>query len=63
MTRFTEESVTVQQTGSKATSEFFKDEITQAKADLTRLETEISQFQQANSGHLPEDLQYQAFNG
>jgi len=58
ITRFMEESVTVQQTGSKATSEFFKDEITQAKVELTRLESEITAFQEQNSGHLPEDLQY-----
>jgi uncharacterized protein involved in exopolysaccharide biosynthesis len=58
ITRFTEESVNVQQNGSKATSDFFKDEITQAKADLTRLESEITAFQQQNAGHLPEDLQY-----
>jgi uncharacterized protein involved in exopolysaccharide biosynthesis len=58
ITRFTEESVNVQSNASKVTSEFFKDEITQAKADLTRLETEITQFQEQNQGHLPEDLQY-----
>jgi uncharacterized protein involved in exopolysaccharide biosynthesis len=58
ITRFTEESVNVQQNGSKATSDFFKDEITQAKAELTRLESEITAFQEQNSGHLPEDLQY-----
>jgi succinoglycan biosynthesis transport protein ExoP len=58
ITRFTEESVNVQGNASKATSEFFKDEITQAKAELTRLETEITKFQEQNTGHLPEDLQY-----
>jgi uncharacterized protein involved in exopolysaccharide biosynthesis len=56
--KFTEESVIVQANGSKATTDFFKDEITQARADLTRLENEITAFQQKNSGHLPEDLNY-----
>jgi succinoglycan biosynthesis transport protein ExoP len=60
ITRFTEESVNVQANGSKATSDFFKDEITQAKAELTRIENEITGFQQQNMGHLPEDLQYNA---
>jgi polysaccharide biosynthesis transport protein len=58
ITRFMEESVNVTGNASKATSEFFKEEITQAKAELTRLETEITGFQEKNSGHLPEDLQY-----
>ncbi len=58
ITRFMEESVTVQQTGSRATTDFFKEEIQQARADLTRLENEITVFQQRNSGHLPEDLNY-----
>jgi succinoglycan biosynthesis transport protein ExoP len=60
ITRFMEESVNVQANGSKATTEFFKDEITQAKADLTRVENEITGFQEQNIGHLPEDLQYNA---
>jgi uncharacterized protein involved in exopolysaccharide biosynthesis len=58
ITRFTEESVNVQSNGTKATSDFFKDEITTARADLTRLDNEITAFQIQNSGHLPEDLQY-----
>jgi polysaccharide biosynthesis transport protein len=60
ITRFMEESVNLQANGSKATSDFFKDEITGAKAELTRLENEITNFQQQNMGHLPEDLQYNA---
>jgi polysaccharide biosynthesis transport protein len=58
ITRFTEESENVQRGAGKATTEFFKDEITQAKAELTRLDNEITTFQMQNSGHLPEDLQY-----
>ena len=58
ITRFMEEAITGQQTGSQATKEFFNEEITQAKADLTRLESAITAFQEQNRGHLPEDLQY-----
>jgi uncharacterized protein involved in exopolysaccharide biosynthesis len=58
ITRFTEESVNVQGTASKATSDFFKDEITQAKAELTRLDNEITDFEMQNAGHLPGDLQF-----
>jgi polysaccharide biosynthesis transport protein len=58
ITRFTEESENVQRGAGKATTDFFKDEIVQAKADLTRLDNEITAFQMQNAGHLPEDLQY-----
>jgi uncharacterized protein involved in exopolysaccharide biosynthesis len=58
ITRFTEESVNVQSSGTKATSDFFKDEIVTAKADLTRLDNEITAFRLQNAGHLPEDLSY-----
>jgi uncharacterized protein involved in exopolysaccharide biosynthesis len=58
ITRFTEESINLQGTGTKATSDFFKDQIITAKADLTRLDNEITAFQMENQGHLPEDLQY-----
>jgi uncharacterized protein involved in exopolysaccharide biosynthesis len=58
ITRFTEASVNVQSTQGKATSDFFKDEITQSKADLTRLDNELTAFRMQNAGHLPEDLQY-----
>lgn len=58
ITLFTEASVVVQQSGSKITEDFFNDQITQARANLTRLENEITAFQQQNTGHLPEDLNY-----
>jgi uncharacterized protein involved in exopolysaccharide biosynthesis len=56
--RFTEESLAAQQNVSKTTTDFFTEEITQAKADLNKLENEITAFQSANRGHLPEDLPY-----
>jgi succinoglycan biosynthesis transport protein ExoP len=62
ITRFTEAAVNVQGTQGKATSDFFKDEITQARADLTRLDNELTAFRTQNAGHLPEDLQYNVQN-
>jgi succinoglycan biosynthesis transport protein ExoP len=58
ISRFMEESVNLQNGQGKTTTDFFKDEIMQAKAELTRLEGEITAFRMQNSGHLPEDLQY-----
>jgi uncharacterized protein involved in exopolysaccharide biosynthesis len=58
ITRFMEEAVTGQQSGSKVTKDFLNEEITQAKGELTKLESEITAFQEQNRGHLPEDLQY-----
>jgi uncharacterized protein involved in exopolysaccharide biosynthesis len=58
ITRFTESMVNVTSLQGKVTSEFLKDEITQAKSDLTRLDNEITNFRIQNQGHLPEDLQF-----
>lgn len=65
ITRFTESMVNVQSLQGKVTMEFLKDEITQARADLTRLDSEITNFRVQNQGHLPEDLQFnmQRLNG
>jgi len=65
ITRFTESMVNVQSNQGKVTSEFLKEEITQAKAELNRLDTEITNFRVQNAGHLPEELQVniQALNG
>jgi succinoglycan biosynthesis transport protein ExoP len=57
ITRFTESMVNVQGNQGKVTSEFFKDEITQARSEMNRLDNEITQFRMANAGHLPEELQ------
>ncbi len=62
ITRFTEEAFNLQTGQGKVTSEFLKDEITQAKADLTRLDNELVAFRMQNQGHLPEDLAYNAQN-
>lgn len=62
ITRFTEEAFTLQNGQGKITSEFLKDEITQAKADLTRLDNDLVAFRTHNQGHLPEDLVYNAQN-
>jgi polysaccharide biosynthesis transport protein len=58
ITRFTESMVNVQGLQGKVTTEFLKDEITIAKSDLTRLDNEITNFRIQNSGHLPEDMQF-----
>ncbi len=57
MTRFMESMVSVTGSSSKVTSDFLKDEITQAKTELTRLDNEITQFKVQNPGRLPEELQ------
>jgi succinoglycan biosynthesis transport protein ExoP len=56
-TRFMESMINVTGLQGKVTQEFLKDEITQAKADLTRLDNELVNFRVQNQGHLPEDLQ------
>jgi uncharacterized protein involved in exopolysaccharide biosynthesis len=62
ITRFTEASVNVQSQQGKATTDFIKDQITQARAELNRLDNEITAFRTQNAGHLPEDLQYNVQN-
>lgn len=57
MTKFTESMVLVQGNQGKETLNFLKDEITQSKAELTRLDNELTQFRIKNAGHLPEELQ------
>jgi uncharacterized protein involved in exopolysaccharide biosynthesis len=58
ITRFTDSMVNVTGQQTKVTSEFLKEEINQAKADLTRLDNEIVNFRVQNAGHLPEDMQF-----
>jgi succinoglycan biosynthesis transport protein ExoP len=57
ISRFTESMVNVQSNQGKVTSDFLKDEITLARAEMNRLDNEITQFRIANAGHLPEELQ------
>ena len=65
ISRFTESMSNVTSTAGKVTSEFMKEEIAQAKAELDRLDTELTNFRVQNAGHLPEELQVniQALNG
>ena len=65
ITRFTESMVNVQNNQGKVTSEFLNEEMTQAKAELTLLDNELTAFRVQNAGHLPEELQVniQALNG
>ena len=63
--RFMESMVNVQSNQAKSTTDFLKDEITQARAEVNRLDTELTNFRIQNAGHLPEELQsnLQAYNG
>ncbi len=65
ITRFTESMANVQNVQGKVTSEFLTEELTQAKAELSRLDNELTNFRVQNAGHLPEELQIniQALNG
>ncbi len=65
ISRFTESMSNVTSTQGKVTSDFMKEEIAQAKAELNRLDTELTNFRIQNAGHLPEELQVniQALNG
>ena len=65
ITRFTESMANVQNIQGKVTAEFLTEELTQAKAELTRLDNELTNFRVQNAGHLPEELQIniQALNG
>ena len=57
ITRFTESMATVTGQAGKTTLEFMNEEIRQAKVDLDKLDTELTNFRIQNAGHLPEELQ------
>ena len=63
--RFTESMVALQGTQGQVTTDFLKDELVLAKGELTRLDTDLTNFRIQNAGHLPEELQVniQALNG
>lgn len=65
ISRFTESMSNVTNNAGKVTSDFMKEEISQAKSELDRLDTELTNFRIQNAGHLPEELQVnmQALNG
>lgn len=55
----------VQNSQGKVTTDFIKDELTQARGEVNRLDNELTQFRIQNAGHLPEELQMnmQAYQG
>ncbi len=62
---FMESMTNLERDQGKVTSEFLTGEIARAKAEVTRLDNELTQFRVQNAGHLPEELQVnmQALNG
>lgn len=54
--KFTEANHIVQKNGVDSTLLLIQDEVTQAKADVDKLDNEITAFKMANSGRLPEQL-------
>ena len=57
ITRFTESMSIVTNQAGKTTLDFMNEEIRQAKVELDRLDTELTNFRIQNAGHLPEELQ------
>lgn len=60
VTKFTEQNVTVQRNQASLTTNFLKDEVKAAKEKMDKLDEQIIQFKQANSGKLPEQAQANA---
>lgn len=56
VTRFMDQNVQVTRSQSALTTSFLNDEAQQAKAELDRLDKEITQFRVSNTGKLPEQL-------
>src|SRR2546423_13708679 len=57
VSKFTEQNIFQQKQQTSTTGDFLKDELTQAKADLDRLDAQLTDFRIKNSGRLPEQLQ------
>ena len=57
VTKFTEQNVTVLRNQANLTTNFLNDELNSAKANLDRLDKEMTQFRVENAGRLPDQLQ------
>src|SRR5262249_48969319 len=56
VTKFTESNVNVERSSTVLTNNFLNDELNAAKANLDRLDKEITQFRTENAGRLPDQL-------
>jgi uncharacterized protein involved in exopolysaccharide biosynthesis len=56
VTKFTEQNVTVLRNQANLTTNFLNDELNGAKANLDRLDKEMTQFRIENAGRLPDQL-------
>lgn len=57
VTRFMESNLSQQELTGAVTTSFLKDEVQQAKSDLDRLNSQITDFRRQNAGILPEQAQ------
>jgi uncharacterized protein involved in exopolysaccharide biosynthesis len=57
VTKFTESNVNVERNSTVLTNNFLNDELNGAKANLDRLDKEMTQFRTENAGRLPDQLQ------
>jgi len=57
VSKFTEETNNQLRQQSNTTTQFLNDQLNSAKADLDRLDGEITKFEMANAGRLPDQLQ------
>ncbi len=57
VSKFTEQSATVQRNQANLTANFLSDEARQAKENLDRLDAEITKYKSENRGRLPEEFQ------
>ena len=60
LTRFMDANDSQQKVAGSITTEFLGDEVQRAKAEVDRLNNELTQFRTRNSGRLPEELQVNA---
>ena len=60
VTRFTESNVNVERGATQLTSNFLSDELNAAKANLNRLDKEMTQFRMENAGRLPDQHPHDA---
>ncbi len=57
VSKFTESNLNLQRNQTGVTNLFFKDELTAARQELDRLDTEITKFKMENAGRLPQQVQ------
>lgn len=57
VTRFINENLRQQEDSSIGTTQFLKDQYSQAKAELESIDKKLTDFRVANAGHLPEEMQ------